>query len=62
MDRFSENVAFIWAAADLFRGNHKQSEHGLAIIPLVVLRRLDQVLVPKWAAGPSGGRWCKSRW
>ena len=36
--------AFIWAVADLLRGNYKQSEYGKVILPFTVLRRLDCVL------------------
>ena len=32
--------------ADLLRGDYKQSEYGRVILPLTVLRRLDQVLAP----------------
>ncbi len=46
MENFSEKVAFIWSVADLLRGDYKQSEYGNVILPLVVLRRLDQVLAP----------------
>ena len=33
--------AFIWAVADLLRGDYKQSEYGKVILPLTVLRRLE---------------------
>ena len=46
MERFSEKVSFIWSVADLLRGDYKQSEYGRVILPLTVLRRLDQVLAP----------------
>ena len=46
MENFSEKVSFIWSVADLLRGDYKQSEYGNVILPLVVLRRLDQVLAP----------------
>lgn len=46
MSNFSEKVSFIWAVADLLRGDYKQSEYGRVILPLLVLRRLDQVLAP----------------
>ena len=46
MERFSEKVSFIWSVADLLRGDYKQSEYGRVILPLVVLKRLDQVLAP----------------
>ncbi|WP_017571595.1 type I restriction-modification system subunit M [Nocardiopsis halotolerans] len=39
-------VSFIWSVADLLRGDYKQSEYGKAILPFVVLRRLDCVLEP----------------
>jgi len=43
-NNFSEKVSFIWAVADLLRGDYKQSEYGKVILPFTVLRRLDQVL------------------
>ncbi len=46
MDRFSEKVSFIWSIAELLRGDYKPYEYGRVILPLVVLRRLDQVLAP----------------
>jgi type I restriction enzyme M protein len=36
--------SFIWSAADLLRGDYKQSEYGRVILPFTVLRRLDCVL------------------
>jgi type I restriction enzyme M protein len=44
MTNFQEKVGFIWAVADLLRGDYKQSEYGKVILPLTVLRRLDSVL------------------
>jgi type I restriction enzyme M protein len=38
--------SFIWAVADLLRGDFKQSEYGRVILPFTVLRRLDCVLEP----------------
>jgi type I restriction enzyme M protein len=35
---------FIWAVADLLRGDYRQSEYGKVILPFTVLRRLDCVL------------------
>lgn len=40
------HATFIWAVADLLRGDYKQSEYGKVILPLTVLRRLDCVLEP----------------
>lgn len=36
--------SFIWAVADLLRGDYKQSEYGKVILPFTILRRLDCVL------------------
>jgi type I restriction enzyme M protein len=36
--------SFILSAADLLRGDYKQSEYGKVLLPLTVLRRLDCVL------------------
>ena len=47
LNNFSEKVSFVWAVADLLRGDYKQSEYGRVILPFLVLRRLDQVLAPK---------------
>jgi type I restriction enzyme M protein len=44
------HAGFIWAVADLLRGDYKQSEYGKVILPLVVIRRLDCVLEPTKAA------------
>lgn len=38
--------SFIWAVADLLRGDYKQSEYGKVILPFTVLRRLHCVLEP----------------
>jgi len=38
--------AFIWAVAELLRGDYRQSEYGRVILPFTVLRRLDCVLEP----------------
>ncbi|MGI8523328.1 MAG: type I restriction-modification system subunit M [Nocardioidaceae bacterium] len=40
----------IWGIAELLRGDYRQSEYGGVILPLVVMRRLDQVLMPTKAA------------
>ncbi len=44
--RINTHKELIWSIADLLRGDYKQSEYGRAILPLVVLRRLDCVLEP----------------
>lgn len=45
MENFQEKANFIWQVADdILRGTFKQHEYGDAILPFVVLRRLDCVL------------------
>ncbi|MFN8304422.1 MAG: type I restriction-modification system subunit M N-terminal domain-containing protein [Saprospiraceae bacterium] len=46
MATFQERANFIWAIADLLRGDFKQSEYGRVILPFTVLRRLDCLLEP----------------
>ncbi|MEO0326657.1 MAG: type I restriction-modification system subunit M N-terminal domain-containing protein [Myxococcota bacterium] len=41
---FSEPSAFIWAVADLLRGDFKRYDFGKVILPFTVLRRLDCLL------------------
>jgi type I restriction enzyme M protein len=36
----------IWGIAELLRGDYRQSQYGDVILPLIVMRRLDQVLEP----------------
>jgi len=47
-DRDSTNVqnhaTLIWGIAELLRGDYKQADYGKVILPLVVMRRLDQTL------------------
>jgi type I restriction enzyme M protein len=40
------HVNFIWSIAERLRGPFKQHEYGTIILPLTLLRRLDQVLAP----------------
>jgi type I restriction enzyme M protein len=42
--------SFIWAVADLLRGDYMQSDYGKVILPFTVLRRLDCVLESTKAA------------
>ena len=41
---FQEIANFIWAIADLLRGDYKQADYGKVIQPFTVLRRMDCVL------------------
>ncbi|MCW2983691.1 MAG: SAM-dependent methyltransferase [Conexibacter sp.] len=36
----------IWGVAELLRGDYKQADYGKVILPLVVMRRLDQMMEP----------------
>nr|WP_276608893.1 type I restriction-modification system subunit M N-terminal domain-containing protein [Bifidobacterium pseudolongum] len=40
----NEIVGYIWGAAELLRGDYKQSKYGDVVLPFTVLRRLDCVL------------------
>ncbi len=42
----SEITAFIWGVADLIRDTFKRGKYQDVILPLTVLRRIDQVLAP----------------
>ena len=45
-NNFQGKVNFIWSIADLLRGDYKQAEFQDVILPLTVLKRLDDVLEP----------------
>jgi HsdM N-terminal domain/HNH endonuclease len=34
----------VWSIAELLRGDYKQADYGKVILPLIVMRRLDQTL------------------
>jgi type I restriction enzyme M protein len=42
----SDIVSFLWGVADLIRDTFKRSKYQDVILPLTVLRRLDDVLAP----------------
>jgi type I restriction enzyme M protein len=44
------HASLIWGIAELLRGDYKQADYGKVILPLVVIRRLDQALEPTKAA------------
>jgi type I restriction enzyme M protein len=48
------NSGLIWSLAELLRGDYKQAEYGRVILPLVVLRRLDQERAATGAEAPAG--------
>lgn len=45
-ENHSQTAAFIWAVADLLRGDFKQSQYGRIILPFTLLRRMECVLEP----------------
>ena len=50
MTQSTNNLAnYIWALADLLRGDFKQSQYGRIILPFTLLRRLECVLEPSKA-------------
>lgn len=44
MSGLRNNAAAIWAIADTLRGPYKRSEYGHVILPLTLMRRLDQAM------------------
>ncbi len=46
MVNFTATANFIWAVADLLRGDFRQSQYGRVILPFTLLRRLECVLEP----------------
>jgi type I restriction enzyme M protein len=42
----SQITSFIWSVADLIRDSFKRGKYQDVILPLTVLRRIDQVLAP----------------
>lgn len=44
MTDIANHANLIWSIAELLRGDYKQSEYGRVIQPLVVMRRLDQMM------------------
>jgi type I restriction enzyme M protein len=40
------HATLIWGIAELLRGDYKQADYGKVILPLVVMRRLDQMMEP----------------
>jgi len=46
MSEIRNHANLIWSIAELLRGDYRQSQYGDVILPLIVMRRLDQVLEP----------------
>jgi type I restriction enzyme M protein len=44
--RVRNHANLIWGIAELLRGDYKRADYGKVILPLAVMRRLDQVLEP----------------
>lgn len=45
MEHFNQQTSMIWQIADILRGGWKQHEYQDVILPLVVLKRLDSILM-----------------
>ena len=59
-----EKATMIWNVADLLRGPFKPHEYGLVILPMTVVKRFHDCLLPTHqavletpAASPSNGCW-----
>ncbi|MBR5760017.1 MAG: SAM-dependent DNA methyltransferase [Thermoguttaceae bacterium] len=46
----AEKSAMIWNVADLLRGPFKPHEYGLVILPMTVIKRFHDCLLPTWKA------------
>lgn len=46
MTDIRNHADLIWRIAELLRGDYKRSDYGKVILPMVVMRRLDQVMEP----------------
>src|SRR4051794_34816103 len=46
MNELRNSADLIWGVAELLRGDYKQADYGKVILPLVLMRRLDQALEP----------------
>lgn len=46
MSEIRNHANLVWSVAELLRGDYRQSQYGDVILPLIVMRRLDQVLEP----------------
>ena len=44
MTDIKNHANLVWGIAELLRGDYKQADYGKVILPLVVIRRLDQAL------------------
>ncbi|HEY4277005.1 MAG TPA: type I restriction-modification system subunit M N-terminal domain-containing protein, partial [Conexibacter sp.] len=44
MSDVKNHANLVWGIAELLRGDYKQADYGKVILPLVVIRRLDQTL------------------
>ncbi len=48
--KFAEKAAMIWNVADMLRGPFKPHEYGLVILPMTVVKRFHDCLLPTWQA------------
>jgi len=50
MTDVKNHANLVWGIADLLREDYKQADYGKVVLPLVVIRRLDQTLESTKAA------------
>lgn len=46
----AEKATMIWNVADMLRGSFKPHEYGLVILPMTVVKRFHDCLLPTWQA------------
>ena len=46
----AEKAALIWNVADMLRGSFKPHEYGLVILPMTIVKRFHDCLLPTWQA------------
>ena len=46
----AEKATMIWNVADMLRGPFKPHEYGLVILPMTVVKRFHDCLLPTWQA------------
>ena len=44
----AEKASMIWNVADMLRGPFKPHEYGLVILPMTVIKRFHDCLLPTW--------------
>ena len=55
----AEKATVIWNVADILRGPFKPHEYGLVILPMTVIKRFHDCLLPKWQEVQNEYEQCK---